>query len=79
MTGVYYSCMGDLVASEDLGGATAGGQTAINVGGLLAPPSFGYVADTAGYGVGWAALAVLAACGAVLLWAVRREIEADGR
>ncbi len=75
MTGVYYSCMGDLVASEDLGGATAGGQTAINVGGLLAPPAFGYVADTAGYGVGWGVLAVLAACGAVLLWGVRREME----
>jgi MFS family permease len=74
MTGVYYSCLGDLVPGEELGAATAGGQTAINVGGLLAPPAFGYLADTAGYRVGWAALAVLSACGALLLWGVRREI-----
>lgn len=74
MTGVYYSCMGDLVEREDVGAATAGGQTAINVGGLLAPPAFGYLADTAGYRFGWAALAVLAACGMALLWGVRREV-----
>ncbi len=74
MTGVYYSCLGELVPSEDLGAATAGGQTAINLGGLLAPPAFGYLADTAGYRVGWAAMAVLSACGVVLLWGVRREI-----
>jgi MFS family permease len=73
-TGVYYSCMGELVDGEDVGAATAGGQTAINVGGLLAPPAFGFLADTAGYRVGWTGLAVLAACGGVLLWAVRREM-----
>lgn len=76
MTGVDYSCMGDLVPSEDVGAATAGGQMAINVGGLLAPPAFGYLADTVGYRVGWAALAVLAAFGMALLWG-RREIPAD--
>jgi MFS family permease len=74
MTGVYYSCLGNLVAGEELGAATAGGQTAINVGGLLAPPAFGYLADTAGYRAGWAGLAMLSACGALLLWGVRREI-----
>jgi dipeptide/tripeptide permease len=74
MTGVYYSCLGELVASEDVGAATAGGQTAINVGGLLAPPAFGYLADTVGYRLGWAALGALSACGMVLLWGVRREM-----
>ncbi|WP_128477941.1 MFS transporter [Halorussus pelagicus] len=74
MPGVYYSCLGELVASEDLGAATAGGQTAINVGGLLTPPAFGYLVDTTGYGVGWAALGALSACGMVLLWGVRREM-----
>ncbi|WP_238392264.1 MFS transporter [Halorussus amylolyticus] len=73
-TGVYYSCMGDLVGTEDVGAATAAGQTAINVGGLFAPPAVGFLADTVGYGVGWAALAALSACGAVLLWGVRREV-----
>ena len=73
MTGVYYSCMGDLVAGDEVGTATAGGQTAINVGGLLAPPAFGFLADNAGYDAGWAMLAVLTGLGAVLLWGVRRE------
>ncbi|WP_135825561.1 MFS transporter [Halorussus ruber] len=75
-TGVYYSCLGDIVASDELGAATAGGQTAINVGGLLAPPAFGLLADTAGYRVGWGALAVCSAVGMALLWGVRREIAA---
>ncbi|MFC4553049.1 MULTISPECIES: MFS transporter [Halorussus] len=75
-TGVYYSCLGDLVAGDEVGTATAGGQTAINVGGLLAPPAFGYLADTLGYGAGWTALAALSAAGALLLVAVRRETAA---
>ncbi|PSP55786.1 MFS transporter [Halobacteriales archaeon QS_1_67_19] len=79
MTGVYYSCMGELVAGEDVGAATAGGQTAINVGGLVAPPAFGYLADTVGYGIGWAGLAALSACGAGVLWAVAREIDEKER
>ncbi|WP_158057792.1 MFS transporter [Halorussus halophilus] len=73
MTGVYYSCLSDIVASEDVGTATAGGQTAINVGGLLTPPAFGFLADTFGYDAGWAMLAVLTVCGTLLLWGVRRE------
>jgi MFS family permease len=77
-TGVYYSCLGDLVASDELGAATAGGQTAINVGGLLAPPTFGLLADTAGYRVGWGALALCSAVGMALLWGVRREIATAG-
>lgn len=62
-TGVYYSCLTGLVGGEEVGAATAGGQTAINVGGLLVPPAFGYLADTAGYDSGWL---LLAGCCAVL-------------
>lgn len=67
-TGVYYSCLTEMVSPAEVGAATAGGQTAINVGGMLAPPAFGYLADTAGYGAGWALLGVcgLAATGLVL-------------
>lgn len=59
-TGVYYSCMAAVVGDDEVGAATAGGQTAINAGGLVVPPAFGYLADTAGYGAGWA---LLAGCG----------------
>jgi predicted MFS family arabinose efflux permease len=71
-TGVYYSCMTELVGSDEVGAATAGGQTAINVGGLLVPPAFGYLADTAGYGAGWLLLAGCGAATTLALLAVRR-------
>jgi predicted MFS family arabinose efflux permease len=74
-TGVYYSCLSELVDPDDVGAASAGGQTAINVGGLTVPPLFGHLADSAGYGHGWAVLAALAGAGAVLLWVVRREAD----
>jgi predicted MFS family arabinose efflux permease len=53
----YYACMTALVPSDRVGEATAGGQLTINAGGLLAPPAFGYLVDTAGYTAGWFALA----------------------
>lgn len=67
-TGVYYSCLTEMVGRHEVGAATAGGQTAINLGGMLAPPAFGLLADTAGYEAGWALLALcsLAATGLVL-------------
>ncbi|WP_428222017.1 MFS transporter [Halorientalis brevis] len=70
-TGVFYSCLSALVDADDIGGATAGGQTAINVGGLLAPPLFGLLVETSGYSVGWALLAGTTLFAAVLLLAVR--------
>ncbi|WP_136717534.1 MFS transporter [Halorientalis salina] len=70
-TGVFYSCLSELVAADDIGGATAGGQTAINVGGLLAPPLFGLLVETNGYGLGWALLAATTLAAAGLLLAVR--------
>ncbi|AQL41386.1 MFS transporter [Halorientalis sp. IM1011] len=56
-TGVYYSYMATLVAADEMGGATAGGQLALVVGSILAPPAFGYLADTVGYRGSWWLLA----------------------
>jgi len=66
-TGVYYSCMATLVASEEMGGATAGGQLALVAGALVAPPAFGYLADTVGYGASWWLLAAGSALAAALV------------
>ena len=65
--GVYYACMTALVPDDRVGAATAGGQTALNVGGLAAPPAFGFLADTVGYDVGWTALAGLAVVAGLLV------------
>jgi len=66
--GVYYATMTAMVDDDEVGAATAGGQTALNTGGLIAPPLFGSVAETIGYGAGWTALAVLSALAAVAVW-----------
>ncbi|MWG34560.1 MFS transporter [Halomarina oriensis] len=72
-TGVFYSCLSDLVDDGDIGGATAGGQTAINVGGLLAPPLFGLLVETSGYDLAWGLLAATTLAATLLLLAVRRQ------
>jgi MFS family permease len=72
-TGVFYSCLSDLVDGDDIGAATAGGQTAINVGGLLTPPLFGVLVETAGYGAGWTLLVVSTLAATALLATVRRR------
>jgi len=56
-TGVYYSYMATLVAVDEMGGATAGGQLALVVGSIVTPPAFGYLADTVGYRGSWWLLA----------------------
>lgn len=66
--GLYYATMTALVDDDEVGAATAGGQMSINLGGLIAPPLFGLVADTAGYDVGWTLAAVLAAIAAAVIW-----------
>jgi len=66
--GVYYAVMTAMVDDDEVGAATAGGQTALNAGGLLAPPLFGTVAETIGYDVGWTGLAVLTTAAAVVVW-----------
>lgn len=66
--GVYYACMTALVPDDRVGAATAGGQTALNAGGLVAPPAFGAAVDAAGYGVGWVALAAVAGVAAAVVF-----------
>ncbi|MFA1609749.1 MFS transporter [Halobellus rubicundus] len=73
-TGVFYSCLTDLVDGDEVGAATAGGQTAINVGGVVTPPLFGYLVETGGYDAAWVLLAALAGVGAALLLLVVRRI-----
>jgi len=72
--GVYYATMTALVDDDEVGAATAGGQSALNVGGLVAPPLFGTVAESVGYDVGWTGLAVLTTAAAVAVWvAIARD------
>lgn len=73
-TGVFYSCLSDVVDDDDIGAATAGGQTALNAGGLLAPPAFGLVVEGPGYETAWAAVALVAGAGAAFLFVVRRRL-----
>ncbi|SFT07288.1 MFS transporter [Halostagnicola kamekurae] len=58
-TGVYYSCLATLVPNTKMGGATAGGQLALTSGALLAPPTFGFIAERFGYRMSWLLLAGL--------------------
>lgn len=67
VTGLYHGTLVRLVADDEAGAATAGGQTTINLGGLLTPPAFGLVADTLGYPVGWRLLGASVLVGVVLL------------
>jgi len=71
-TGVYYSCMATFVPTDEMGGATAGGQLALISGALFAPPVFGRLADVFGYRAGWLFLAGGSAVAAVLLVGVVR-------
>ncbi|ERH00012.1 MAG: arabinose efflux permease [Haloquadratum sp. J07HQX50] len=73
-TGIYYSCLTGLVETDELGAASAGGQTAINLGGITTPPLFGYLVQTTGYYSGWAILAVMTAIATILLFIVRRRV-----
>jgi MFS family permease len=66
-TGVYYSCMATLVPVEQMGGATGGGQLALTTGALVAPPAFGYLADTVGYRSSWLLLAGISLLGVVFI------------
>ena len=70
-TGVFYACLSELVDADDIGGATAGGQTAINVGGLVAPPLFGLLVEASGYAAGWGLLVGTTLAATAFLAAVR--------
>jgi MFS family permease len=71
-TGVFYSCLAGLVDDGDIGAASATGQAVVNVGGMVAPPAFGALADAAGYGTAWLLPTGCTLVGAVLLVGVRR-------
>ncbi|MFB6081192.1 MAG: MFS transporter [Halanaeroarchaeum sp.] len=72
-TGVYYSCIGAIAPADEIGAATAGGQTALNVGAVVAPPVFGFVADAGRYLDAWWFLAALSLAGAGLLVSLARD------
>ncbi len=77
-TGVYYSYMATLVSADEMGGATAGGQLSLVAGSVVAPPAFGYLADTVGYRGSWWLLAAGSVVAAgLLLAAVRLESPVD--
>jgi MFS transporter, ACS family, hexuronate transporter len=77
-TGVYYSCMATLVGSEEMGGATAGGQLALVAGSIVAPPAFGYLADVVGYRASWWLLgAGCVVAAGLLIVAVRSDPPVD--
>ncbi|UHQ98594.1 MFS transporter (plasmid) [Natrinema zhouii] len=71
-TGVYYSVMATLVSADEMGGATAGGQFALTSGALVAPPTFGYLADAIGYRASWLFLAATMLVASGLLIAIVR-------
>ena len=58
-TGIYFSCLATLVPAEEMGSATGGGQLALVTGALVAPPTFGYLADAVSYRASWGMLAAL--------------------
>lgn len=72
--GVFYSCLGSLVDDDDIGAATAGGQTVLNVGGLFAPPIFGTLIEWSGYSLSWGLLGVVTLATVVILFGVRHRI-----
>jgi len=78
-TGLYYTCVAGLIDEGKLGAATAGGQTALNAGALLAPPAFGWLVDFRSYETGWLLLAACMAVAVVLLAGVRRWTGTDAR
>ncbi len=73
-TGIYYSCIGALVSTEEMGSATAGGQLALNFGALGAPPAFGFLVDVHGYDAAWAMLAAFSLVAFALLMVVYRWV-----
>ncbi|WP_435334252.1 MFS transporter [Haloarchaeobius sp. TZWWS8] len=76
-TGLFYGCMTAIVPDDEVGAATAGGQTALNSGALVAPPAFGWLVDAASFGMGWSLLAGCVAVGTGLLAVVRRTVGRD--
>lgn len=78
-TGIYYSCLGTVVAADEVGSATAGGQLALTSGALLAPPTFGYLSDVLTYRSSWLFLSVLCVIALVFLARVFNSTPPEGR
>ncbi|MEA5407139.1 MFS transporter [Haloarculaceae archaeon H-GB2-1] len=75
-TGLYHGTLVVLVDDDASGAATAGGQATINVGGLLAPPLFGLLADGVGYATAWTVMGCSLVVSAILLGAAWRSTDA---
>ncbi len=75
LTGLLHGTYVALVPTDQTGAATAGGQTLINVGGLVVPPIFGLLADSAGYRVSWWMLALLSLAGVGFILGARRSLD----
>ncbi|MFB6132798.1 MAG: MFS transporter [Halanaeroarchaeum sp.] len=73
LTGLYHGTIVGLVPEGETGAATAGAQTAINLGGLLTPPVFGLIADLLGYRFGWMLLGGIAFVGLAFVELGRRS------
>lgn len=73
-TGVFYSALTSLVDRSAIGTATAAGQMAINIGGLVTPPVFGVMVESTGYGSAWAIPAVLSVLALVAITQVHRQV-----
>lgn len=71
-TNVFFSAIGLFAPDDRVGGASAGGQVALNLGALVAPPAFGLVADGPGYRVGWLLVGACALVAVALLVRVDR-------
>ncbi|MFC7045367.1 MFS transporter [Halobacteriaceae archaeon GCM10025711] len=78
-TGLYHGALVALVPDDRTGAATAGGQTTLNAGALVAPPVFGVLADAIGYDAGWTVLAAGSVVAALLLVGVHRTLPAGRR
>ena len=63
--GLYYSLISIVVDEDRIGSASAGGQFAATFGGLVAPPLFGYLTETIGYGAGWGSLGLFSSLAVV--------------
>lgn len=76
-TGLYYTCIAGMIEEGELGAATAGGQTTLTAGALLAPPAFGWLVDVRSYEAGWLLLALSMGVAVALLVGVRRWTGSD--
>lgn len=73
-TGIYFSCMATLVPASEMGSATGGGQLALVAGAIVAPPTFGLLADTFSYRASWGMLAALSLLATLfIVRVIRRE------